>query len=103
MVNPEINLLIRSAEMADGAGDLIRVTPEAAQWEYTGLYVMRLDTGETWHDSTEQDEVAIVMLGGRCRITSGATHGRSASAPPSSTASPGRCTCPSGQTLRSRR
>ena len=91
----EINLLIRSAEMADGAGDLIRVTPEAAQWEYTGLHVLRLDAGETWHDSTEQDEVAIVMLGGRCRVTSEARPGRSASAPPSSTASPGRSTCPS--------
>jgi len=71
MVNPEINLLIRSAEMADGSGDLIRVTPEAAQWEYTGLHVMRMDAGDTWHESTEQDEVAIVMLGGRCQITSG--------------------------------
>ncbi len=70
-MNPEINLLIRSAEMADGSGDLIRVTPEAAQWEYTGLHVRRMDAGESWSEATEHDEVTIVMLGGRCRVKTG--------------------------------
>ena len=70
-MSADINLLIRSAEMADGAGDLIRVTPEAANWEYTGLHVRRLGAGENWSDETGSDEVAIVLLGGRCRVTSG--------------------------------
>lgn len=70
-MNGDINLLIRSAEMADGAGDLIVVTPEAANWEYTGLHVRRMAAGELWDDETGHDEVAIVMLSGRCRVTCG--------------------------------
>lgn len=70
-MSAELNLLIRSAEMADGSGDLIRVTPEAANWEYTGLHVRRMNAGETWNDETGSDEIAIVLLGGRCTVTSG--------------------------------
>ena len=65
----EINLLIRSTPLVEGeSGDLINVTPEAAQWLHTGLRVRRLAEGEVWQDETGRDEVAIVMLGGRCRV-----------------------------------
>jgi 5-deoxy-glucuronate isomerase len=65
----EINLLIRSTPLVEGeSGDLINVTPEAAQWLYTGLRVRRLAEGEVFEDDTGRDEVAFVMLGGRCRI-----------------------------------
>jgi len=70
-MSAELNLLIRSAEMANGSGDLIRVTPEAANWDYTGLHVRRMNADETWDDETGSDEIAIVLLGGRCTVTSG--------------------------------
>jgi 5-deoxy-glucuronate isomerase len=44
------------------------VTPETAGWEYTGLRVRKMAMGERWAGDTGADEVAIVLLGGRCRI-----------------------------------
>jgi 5-deoxy-glucuronate isomerase len=65
----DINLLIRSTPLVEGeSGDLINVTPEAAQWLYTGLRVRRLAEGEVWDDETGRDEVAFVTLSGRCRV-----------------------------------
>ena len=65
----DINLLIRSTPLVEGeSGDLINVTPEAAQWRYTGLQVRRLAEGEVWEGDTDRDEVAFVLLGGRCRV-----------------------------------
>lgn len=70
-MNGELNLLIRSAGLNDQPGDLIHVTPEGAHWQYTGLHVRRMQAGEVWSDSTDLNEVAIVLLGGRCRIEAG--------------------------------
>ena len=61
-------LLLRSQGLDRDAGELIHVTPERAGWDYTSLHVRRLPDGETWRHATGPDEVALVPLGGRCRV-----------------------------------
>ncbi|HEY8446918.1 MAG TPA: 5-deoxy-glucuronate isomerase [Thermomicrobiales bacterium] len=65
--NPQ-ELLLKSHAL-DGSGELIAVTPEQAGWEYTSLIVRRLAPGETWSYETGSDEVGLVPLGGRCRVS----------------------------------
>jgi 5-deoxy-glucuronate isomerase len=62
------DLLLKSARPGEGSGDLIQVTPDSAGWEYTGLRVRSLAAGERWAGATGEDEVALVPLGGRCRV-----------------------------------
>jgi 5-deoxy-glucuronate isomerase len=63
------DLLLRSNELASGSGELIAVGPESANWMYTSLVVQRIASGDRWRGSTGPDEVALVPLGGRCRVT----------------------------------
>ena len=63
-----VDLLLRSNRLSAGSGELIAVTPESAGWDYTGLHVLALSAGERWASSTGADEVALVLLGGRCRV-----------------------------------
>jgi 5-deoxy-glucuronate isomerase len=63
------DLLLTSNGPDSSDGDLILVTPESAAWEYTGLRVRALGAGQSWAGSTGPDEVALVLLGGRCRVT----------------------------------
>ena len=67
------DLLLSSNRVAGESGELIAVTPEQAGWEYTSLIVRRLADGDTWSYRTGPDEVALVPLGGRCRV---AAHGQ---------------------------
>lgn len=69
MVAPQ-DLLLHSNRI-NGSGELIAVTPERAGWEYTSLIVCRLAPGERWRYATGPDEVALVPLGGRCRVSAG--------------------------------
>lgn len=62
-------LLLKSNDLRGGSGVLIDVDIERAGWEYTGLTVVRLATGEAWTRSTGLDEVGLVPLGGRCSVT----------------------------------
>jgi 5-deoxy-glucuronate isomerase len=66
-VQPE-TLLLKSADLGGGSGELINVTAESADWEYTGLIVVRLAAAETWSHYTGIDEVALVPLGGKCVV-----------------------------------
>ena len=52
----------------DQSGELLSVAPEDAGWETTGFSARRLAAGDTWTGSTEHDEVALVVLGGRLSI-----------------------------------
>jgi 5-deoxy-glucuronate isomerase len=65
------DLLLRSDRLDTGSGDLIVVTPESAAWEYTGLHVRAMRARDRWTGATGADEVALVPLGGRCRVSSG--------------------------------
>lgn len=64
-------LLLKSNDLGTSSGTLIEVDVERAGWEFTGLTVVRLAPGEGWQRETGSDEVALVPLGGRCRIASG--------------------------------
>ncbi|MEA2511475.1 MAG: 5-deoxy-glucuronate isomerase [Thermomicrobiales bacterium] len=63
------DLLLKSNRLEIPSGELISVTPESAGWEYTGLRVRAARSGERWTESTGTNEVALVTLGGRCRIS----------------------------------
>ncbi|MGH2615517.1 MAG: 5-deoxy-glucuronate isomerase [Thermomicrobiales bacterium] len=61
-------LLLRSNDLHGGSGTLIEVDVESAGWQFTGLTVRRMSSGEAWTRSTGPDEVALVPLGGRCSV-----------------------------------
>ena len=63
--------LLFQSKTLHGSGELIAVTPEAAGWEYTGLTVQRLAPGDAIARETGEDEVGLVLLGGRVRVESG--------------------------------
>jgi 5-deoxy-glucuronate isomerase len=48
------------------SGELLRFTREEAGWEWMSLVVRRLVPGETLSLHTEAEEMALVLLGGRC-------------------------------------
>lgn len=62
------DLLLRSPGFDRPSGDLIDVTPERVGWSYTGLLVRRLADGDAWDQPAGPDEVALVPLGGVCRV-----------------------------------
>lgn len=51
-------------------GIVNRVTAEDAGWEFLNMEVRRLDIGGTWAHDTADCEAALVVLGGRCGVTS---------------------------------
>jgi 5-deoxy-glucuronate isomerase len=61
------NLLIRPA---DAAGEYIRVTPDMAGWELLHFAARRLNSGQVWQHETGSAEYALVVLGGRCSVSS---------------------------------
>ena len=63
------DLLLKSNSLAEASDELIAVTPEQAGWQHTSLIVRRLGPGDTWTHATGPDEVALVPLGGSCRVT----------------------------------
>ncbi|OGO52105.1 MAG: 5-deoxy-glucuronate isomerase [Chloroflexi bacterium RBG_16_68_14] len=51
-------------------GIVNRVTAGEAGWELLNLEVRRLAGGEAWEHETAECEAALVLLGGRCAVTS---------------------------------
>ncbi|CAN5591331.1 5-deoxy-glucuronate isomerase [soil metagenome] len=67
--NP-LDLLVHSD--ADNPESIsLLITPESAGWEFCGLLVKQLASGEQYDFDTGQDEVAVVLLGGNCQATVG--------------------------------
>lgn len=48
------------------SGDLIHLRREDAGWEYMSFYVHRLHANTTWEGRSDDQETALVLLGGRC-------------------------------------
>ncbi len=63
-------LLVRPRIRSSGAGVITRVTAEEAGWALLNVEVRRLLRSETWTHETGGCEVALVLLGGRCDVTS---------------------------------
>lgn len=67
-------LLVRTQRLGEASGTMIHVTPESADWEYCSLIVQKLASGERWSHHAEQDEFALIPLGGTCAVECGGEH-----------------------------
>lgn len=63
-------LLVRDPAYGERPQVLNRITAAAAGWALLNMEVRRLGRGETWTGHTGEHEAAIVLLGGRCAVTS---------------------------------
>ena len=50
--------------------DYIHITPRAAHWDHLSFAARQLPLGRTWNFETEENELALVVLGGICEVTS---------------------------------
>lgn len=50
--------------------EYIRVTPASAGWESLSFAARWMRHGDTWHCETGENELALVILGGVCNVTS---------------------------------
>jgi 5-deoxy-glucuronate isomerase len=48
----------------------IEITPRSAHWEHLNFAARQLKRGKMWHFETHENELALVVLGGVCEITS---------------------------------
>ncbi|KZS48243.1 5-deoxy-glucuronate isomerase [Paenibacillus glucanolyticus] len=60
--------LIVSPHTRDAEGNIIRVTPESADWKYVGFEVYSLKSGETLQRNTNDQEVCLVLLSGKANV-----------------------------------
>jgi 5-deoxy-glucuronate isomerase len=65
------DLIVSSKKEPDTDGSVVKVTPESARWKYVGFEVFRLGTGRTLERETGSEEVCLVILSGRCRVSAG--------------------------------
>ncbi len=63
-------LRIRPAIRHDAPGVITRVSASDAGWDLLSMEVRRLARGQTWSHEVGDCEAALVLLGGRCAITS---------------------------------
>lgn len=65
--------VIHSRSLPEGqSGELLRFTRESVQWEWMSMSARRLSPGETYATTTNGEEAAFVILGGKCRTDWGA-------------------------------
>src|SRR6201993_5444275 len=65
--------VVHSRILADGqAGELLRFSREEVQWEWMSMSARRLNPGEKFFATTDGEEAAFVMLGGKCTARWGA-------------------------------
>src|ERR1700710_3061376 len=55
----------------DAHGFVHKITPASAGWTYVGFAALELQPGQSVARETEGDEVCLVILSGRARITAG--------------------------------
>lgn len=58
-------LLVPSKAQPDEDGNIIRITPESANWKYVGFEVYQLKEGDVFEKATLDQEMAVVLLSGR--------------------------------------
>jgi len=64
------DLIVKSKNVPDGQGSVVKVTPRSAGWEYVGFEVIRLQEGGTAERSTGGEEVCLVPVSGTCSVSS---------------------------------
>jgi 5-deoxy-glucuronate isomerase len=60
------DFLVHSRQSGDGRGDELALPRKLARWKWLSFFVHRLAPGQSHSVNTENDEVAIVLLGGKC-------------------------------------
>jgi len=60
------DFLVHSRQSGDGSGDLLTLPRELASWEWMSFFVYRWALVQSHTVHTENEEVAIVLLGGKC-------------------------------------
>jgi 5-deoxy-glucuronate isomerase len=50
--------------------EYIHVTPSSAGWEHLSFAARKMKRGDTWDFETQKNELALVVLGGVCQVTS---------------------------------
>jgi 5-deoxy-glucuronate isomerase len=60
------DFLVHSRQSGDGTADLLNLPRELAGWEWLSFFVHRLAPGQSRSMHTKNEEVAIVLLGGKC-------------------------------------
>ncbi len=61
-------LLVKPLAPDDSFGELVRVTQEAAGWNTISLRIVRLRQGQLWVHRAPEEELLLVLLGGRATI-----------------------------------
>ncbi|MBX7099508.1 MAG: 5-deoxy-glucuronate isomerase [Myxococcaceae bacterium] len=64
------NLVVRSKLKPGEFGLVNQVTPQSAGWEHLSAEVRRLRAGESFQWSSGEHEAVLVVLGGRCAVSS---------------------------------
>ena len=52
------------------AAEYVHITPRSAQWDYLNFAARQMKRGKMWHFETHENELALVVLGGVCEVTS---------------------------------
>ncbi len=55
---------------SDGDAEYVRVTPDQAGWDRLHFAARRMGRGDRWEHDTDDNEMAIVVLGGVCQVRS---------------------------------
>ncbi len=64
------HLLVSPLIKDDANGIITKVSVENARWEFLNMEARRLGKGERWTHATNGNELALVILGGRCSVRS---------------------------------
>jgi 5-deoxy-glucuronate isomerase len=63
------DLLVASKKEPDEDGSVVKVSPQSAGWDWVGFEVLRLAAGRTVERRTDGEEVCLVVLTGRCAVS----------------------------------
>ena len=59
--------VVHSKTLSDGqSGEMLHFTRESVDWEWMSMSARRLNAGEVYQTTTDGEEAACVILGGRC-------------------------------------
>jgi 5-deoxy-glucuronate isomerase len=50
--------------------EYLRITPQTAGWDHLSFAARKMERGDTWEFATDDNELALVLLGGTCNVTS---------------------------------
>ncbi|MEK6320861.1 MAG: 5-deoxy-glucuronate isomerase [Acidobacteriota bacterium] len=72
MLQPGRELLVPKKALTGASGETMLVTPKSSGFEYLSFRARRLVSGESFADETGNNELGLVVLGGRCSVESSA-------------------------------